>query len=351
MPNLSEFSPDWPAWRLSDVAFGGRRLDRSGPSGGYWKPRRIEATGGRIEYWFVDPDEPIGVVANVADDAGAVGRPSQFVASSGRQLEDLVEARLAPDSAIVEYAQRWGVLEICRHGLPRTHSAGLTALCARLGGDSMDDGGWEPAWAWRFFQRQAVLLLKASDRLRRGERLDRELWQELFDEDGPRLAFDRPLDFDNDEGAVEISEPLDLRTGLAIRRPPALSWVLPEDDWDRAVWECDLANQRWCAGLVTQSWLEVGRPEMLASWSADRAEVVIGARSLFGALAMKIALAASGSLSFALCHECRALFVPKRRAKPGQRTYCIDCREAKVPRRDASRDFRERGGAKPRNDR
>ena len=354
MTDFDELIPAWPDWRISDVAFGGRRLDRPGPSGGYRVPERVVASNGRIEYWYTysDPDEPIGVVRNAREDRASSPRdpasPSGYTPASGRHLAEFIALRPRSEAAIVAYARQWGVLGICeRHGLPRTHSAGLSTLCAPLGHDAIVDGGWEPTAAWRFFRRQAFLLLDVRARLHRRERVDQGTWLELFDDDGPRLAYDRAIDF-TDPGAPRVSQPLDLRTGQILTRSPVLYWELEEDDWDRPVWECDLRVQCWCAGLVIQSWLNVGRPEMFASWRGDRADVWVGARSLFGVLAMQLAYAASGSPGFDICHECRALFLPKRRAKAGQRTYCAECRADKVPRRDAARDYRERLGAKPR---
>jgi hypothetical protein len=355
MTNLEPPVPLWRDWAISEVAFGGRRLDRPGPAGVYRIPARVAVSQARIEYWYMDPDEPLGVVSNAAGGSssprGGRATRSGFAQASGQHLREFIDPRLKTDRAFVEFARRWGVLEICQHGLPRRHSAGLSTLCRPLGHESIEDGGWEPMAAWRFFQRQAIVVLSVSDRLRRNERIDRETWQDLFDEDGPRLAFDRALDFSDPVVSPHTSQPLDLRTGRPAERPPVLSWVLEEDDWDRAVWECDLGVQRWCAGLVMQSWLEVGRPEMFVDWSGRGASVWVGARSLFGVLAMQLAFAASGSLGFAICHECRALFLPTRRAKAGQRTYCAECRENQVPLRDAARDYRERKGAKPRSDR
>jgi len=355
MTNSPEPAVDWPAWNFSEVAFSGRRLDRPGPEGGYFRPKRVTASDGRLVYWYLDPDEPLGVISDEPEDdltpPAAPASSTDFVPAGGKQLEDLIDPRLRSDEAIVEYARRWGVLEICDHGLPRTHSAGLSMLCRPLRHDSMDNGGWEPLAAWRFFRSQALGLLAISDRLRRGERIEREAWRPLFDEDGPRLAHDRRVDYGDRVDPPQVSSPLDLRTGRIGPRPPPLSWVLPPDADVRPVWEYDLHVQRWAAGLVIQSWLEVGRPEMFASWTGRGASISTGARSLFGALAIKVALAASGSFSFSICHECRALFLPIRRAKRGQRSYCDECRKDGVPERDAARAYRERRGAKPRPDR
>ena len=355
MTNFDPPVPPWRDWNISAVAFGGRRLDRPGPAGTYRIPVRVTASEGRLEYWYVDPDAPLGIVSNAPE--GSAPRqasrpsPSGFASANGQQLQKFIVGRFTSDAAVADFARRWGVLGICRHGLPGTHSAGLATLCSPLGHESMDQGGWEPTAAWRFFQRQAFTLLQISDRLRRGERIDRDTWLEVFDDDGPLVAFNRALAFDNPSGSCRVSPPLDLRTDEHQVSPPVVNWVLPEDEWGRAVWECDLGVQRWCAGITIQSWLEVGRPEMFASWGRTNANIWVGARTLFGVLSMQLAFAASGSLGFSICHECRALFLPTRRAKAGQRTYCAECRENGVSIRDAGRDYRERNGAKPRKGR
>jgi hypothetical protein len=66
------------------------------------------------------------------------------------------------------------------------------------------------------------------------------------------------------------------------------------------------------------------------------------ASDLFGVLITQIAHVITRSDQTAVCASCRNPFTPKRPLVRGSRQYCIPCRKAKVPQRDASRDWRRR---------
>jgi hypothetical protein len=67
------------------------------------------------------------------------------------------------------------------------------------------------------------------------------------------------------------------------------------------------------------------------------------ASNLFGILITQIAHVIARSDETAVCAGCQNPFLPKRRLVRGSRQYCDRCRKAKVPQRDASRDWRRRG--------
>jgi hypothetical protein len=64
--------------------------------------------------------------------------------------------------------------------------------------------------------------------------------------------------------------------------------------------------------------------------------------TLFGALACQIAYKLSVADETVLCAGCATPFTPKRTPSRGARQYCPKCRRAKVPQRDAARDYRKR---------
>jgi hypothetical protein len=66
------------------------------------------------------------------------------------------------------------------------------------------------------------------------------------------------------------------------------------------------------------------------------------ASDLFGVLITQIAHVIARSDQTALCAGCRDPFTPKRPIVRGSRQYCNGCRKAKLPQRDASRDWRRR---------
>jgi hypothetical protein len=68
------------------------------------------------------------------------------------------------------------------------------------------------------------------------------------------------------------------------------------------------------------------------------------ASNLFGMLITQIAHVIARSDQLAVCDGCTAAFVRDRAPSRGPRQYCGKCRKAKVPQRDASRDWRRRVG-------
>jgi hypothetical protein len=66
------------------------------------------------------------------------------------------------------------------------------------------------------------------------------------------------------------------------------------------------------------------------------------ASNLFGMLITQIAHVIARSDQLAVCDGCRAPFERDRAPSRGPRQYCRKCRQAKVPQRDASRDWRRR---------
>jgi hypothetical protein len=98
MTNITEPTLNWRALRFSDIAFGGRRLDRERPEGGYRKPKLVTASDGRLEYWYTDPVAPLGVVSNEPEDdqvrPAAPASSSDFVPPAAGGFEhSLVTAR------------------------------------------------------------------------------------------------------------------------------------------------------------------------------------------------------------------------------------------------------------------
>jgi hypothetical protein len=68
------------------------------------------------------------------------------------------------------------------------------------------------------------------------------------------------------------------------------------------------------------------------------------ASNLFGILITQIAHVIARSDQLTVCDGCMAAFIRKRAPSKGPRQYCDKCRKAKVPQRDASRDWRRRAG-------
>jgi hypothetical protein len=214
----------------------------------------------------------------------------------------------AQPERIREFAERWGMLGICEHGLPDSHNpppvgayTGRQYWCVPLGWYNEDRQCYEPIAIWRAFACEAYALARIGHRLMLGMVGEAEEWAIVYGRSG--------------------------------RRAP----------W----WEQTVEGEKMIVARVVNEWLRIGNVRPVVEWRPrrkyERPAVRFGGSSgLFGALALQLALAVAGMEGLAVCSHCRAEYMPQRRPKAGQRNFCLECREAHVPTRYSVRDYRER---------
>lgn len=115
-------------------------------------------------------------------------------------------------------------------------------------------------------------------------------------------------------------------------------------EFDRS--DLSVAQQRAIAALAVNTWFAKARGNRILDLVDSQLQVCPGASNLFGVLVIQIAHVIARSDELAVCAGCRKSFRPKRPLSRGSRQYCPACRRAKVPQRDASRDWRHRKGSK-----
>ena len=221
-------------------------------------------------------------------------------------LDQFVHLADAPAEHILRYAQRWGVLFLCeQHRLPTSHNprplytavSGQVTWCVPPRG--ANGTYWEFLEDWRHFARQARALLSIAVRLYQEHTGAAADWGTVYE----RMA----------------------QTG-----PPG---------------QGDLAAERFALTLCVNEWLILGDVRPQFSW-IDRhntvPKITFGGGGLFGALAVQLALAISQTDGLVLCSACGAPYVPERRPRSDERHYCVACRDAGRPARDAARDYRGR---------
>ncbi len=224
------------------------------------------------------------------------------VTADAAMLDRFVRLADSSDSAILSYAARWGILDLCEHDTPRYHSMDWrmppitsipTCKLAVLDGD--EDWRVEPLATWRRYSLQARTILEIG---------------------------------------------ADLQAGI----------LPPSDYWDTVCWdrtirydqERALDAQRKALMDVVTEWLRVGGVSPSLYWSNSGPQVWLQSPGLFGGLAMQLMLAICRSDGLERCSECRLPYVPSRRPRKGQRRYCPKCQADGIPRRDAERDARKR---------
>ncbi|MFC2153116.1 hypothetical protein ACFLQ7_00590 [Actinomycetota bacterium] len=230
-------------------------------------------------------------------------------------LEGFIELEGADDDDIASFARRWGVMMICRHGLPATHAPDPWPLYqdpsgffqkdseSRLSGVSVgcrpirlsEYRFAEPIEIWRRYARRFRALLDIAALLHRGDRPPAEYWEPLG-------------------------------------RPPHDS-----PDTDDLLWpKAELAQH-------IDNMLLLGNVRLGFEWIGDaRPQVSHGTTAMFSELALQLCLAAARSDGTARCSSCARAYLPTRRPNPNRRNYCPTCRKSKIPERDASRARRAR---------
>jgi hypothetical protein len=245
-----------------------------------------------------------------------------LITPSKGMLEEFVALADADENKYLEYACKWGILELCKeHFSPTSHNyncepiipfrtivLGPTEKAAKEHYEKILSEG-EPISAWRDYARFAKAILNIAARLHEGEIGSDEDWDTLhFDEAG--------------------------FLGLDYAAERRKSKKFP-----------DLYREKsMIANGVNTYWLGSGGVQPRVSWKASRPIITFECPKpygkLFANLAIQLMMAVSQVDAVAICSACGQSYMPKRRPKNNQRRYCPTCK--KVAQRDASADYRRR---------
>src|ERR1700682_5970148 len=115
------------------------------PMGSLWVPSKVTL---EEERWLVVPDS-----ARLVE---KTAKPGLF--------DDFIDLADAEPLAVLEFAQSWGLLGVCRHRQPRSHSK----ACSER----------ERVSDWTKFARECRALLRTADPLLAGEKAPPAIWAE-----------------------------------------------------------------------------------------------------------------------------------------------------------------------------
>ena len=101
-------------------------------------------------------------------------------------------------------------------------------------------------------------------------------------------------------------------------------------------------ERRAVVGGAVNKWFAAAAGHRILDLVDGTLQVRPAASNLFGVLIVQIAYVLSRCDEAAVCAGCKKPFQPKRPISRGIRQYCRSCRQAKVPQRDAARDWRRR---------
>lgn len=245
-----------------------------------------------------------------------------LITPSKGMLEEFVALADADENKYLEYACRWGVLDLCKdHHTVTNHNYncepivpyrmavfGTTDKPAKEHRKKLLSEG-EPISAWRDYARFAKALLNIAARLHEGELGSDEDWETLhFDEAG------------------------------------FLGWNHAERRKDKDFPDLHSYEKSLVVDGVNTYWLGSGGVQPRIYWKASRPTITFECPKpygkMFANLAILLMMAISQLDSVAICSACGQSYKPQRRPKSSQRRYCPNCK--KIAWRDASADYRRR---------
>jgi hypothetical protein len=233
-------------------------------------------------------------------------------------LEDFTDLAESDSGSILDFAQRWGRLGLCNHGLPATHSLPGVITQAKLFCDELSSEELED---WRLWARKFKALWRASMSLHIGEHADQKDWALVF-----------PDSVWTEDFWLSLSKE---------------GYLYPKTYWDSR----DLIYEWGLLLDIINYYVDLGGLRLRSAWTPHALSSRIVPRlafgcpfegGLFGTLALQLMFAVSNTEGAAICTSCGRPFFPKRRPKTGQRRFCSrrECGR-KAANRHAARDFRK----------
>jgi hypothetical protein len=251
-------------------------------------------------------------------------------------LEQFVALSDAPDEDILRYARHWGVLLICHHGLPASHSEDCGPMTLPGRGRYVF---WEPIESWRYFARHAKAVLEMAAATYNGQVVDRAITDRLFPmpPSARRAGDPAPVVRRRRDEKFWLDRPLYL---LHERKNIFEHWLagIPEPGSTEAVRHPQgkgemLTRQRAFVSYAVNCWLNWGRARPQMDWDGPTPtiELTTGgilpmyADRLSGALGLQLAYAVASSEGVATCFACGRFYTPVRRPAAGRRSFCPAC--------------------------
>lgn len=247
------------------------------------------------------------LVWRIQNEKGKIGR---WVTSSRGLLEEFIQLQDGSATQILGYAQKWGVLQICRdHKVPASHTRQHPADLSKTGFFNQCELDWqviggavwyqEPLHIWRKFAVEARMILQLSASLRSGE-------------------------LGNDADWKLLSSETDLHTWLT--------------DPEKTLTQ-KLVEGKLLIAAKLEDWLSTANVSFEPGWGTAGPTIRFGNKRLFGALALQLMTVAFQTNSFLLCCNCTMLYFPRRVPRLREQNYCPSCRERGIPQSRRSRKY------------
>lgn len=255
-----------------------------------WHPSPKETTAGKQPIELIERRPTEKVRVRVA--AGNALWDFQDLASERQSLFD---------HAVLKYARRYGALRLCvEHGMPDCSAPGCTT-------------GKELIKHWRIWTGMVRSILRISSDLHRERRRDDSAdWRVVLSAFPELTGVPVPhWSFTGDYPLVSLTE---RRTTFTLEESEA--WLAARN---KARLRRELAE--YVNGL-----LDLGGVRPRIAWHRDGVRFRLDGSGLFAALARQLAFAVARIDGLAVCSSCGKAFVPDRRPRQDQLSWCKKCK-------------------------
>jgi uncharacterized Zn finger protein (UPF0148 family) len=299
------------------------------------------------------------------------GNHSRNVSPNYREMTEEVLyglLRLADEEKeepFIEYAKKWGMLGLCKHGLPVGHrlmprrllapgapvSAALEPGIAFDGCSVRRKGDWivEPLSQWRYYARQVKSIVSLAIVLRGA----------------------KPFSDPEFEGFIK-RHPLGTRTDPSITKVPnadgTITFQISEripgeiDDWRVALEDmgtvildnADPVNLgRVLISRIVNHWLTITAIRPICWWAAQTSrfnlQSTVSWNGVLPVVAVRLMLMLSDSPDYAICPKCKSPFYLRagQTSSDMRKNYCADC-GLKAARHEANKRYYKAERERPR---
>lgn len=230
-------------------------------------------------------------------DSSATGEDRKF-ADVPELLRPFVELEGEAPDAYLAFARRYGLLNLCRHGLPACHQPIAFSSPAQARRYSfpcfpliLESGGLEPLSTWRRFSRAARAFLSIAAKLAVGQPGDRDDWRALYWV----------------SHAAGNGHPVQV-----CGRDPAGERVLLAGEWASLAGELE----RWC---------RLGNVRPVLTAAAEGRDLDIEPVGLFPAIAERLVFAVAEYGVISPCGECGRPIVTATKPRSDRPILCEPC--------------------------
>lgn len=323
---------------------------------GTWKRRALSPL--MAEGWLA-PEE---VRTEGSDLLAFYGNDSRNVSPNYREMTEEVLyglLRLAEEGTeepFIEYAKKWGMLGLCKHGLPIGHRLTLTRLlppgapvsAALEPGTAFDGcpvrrkGEWivEPLSQWRYYARQLKSIVSLAIVLRDTKPLTAAEFEELIKR--------RPLGTRTDPSITKVpNEDGTITFRISERIPGEIDdWKFALEDMGTLILDsADPVNLgRVVISRIVNHWLTITAIRPVCWWAAQTSrfnlQSTVSWNGVLPVVAVRLMLMLSDAPDYAICPKCKSPFYLRagQTSSDTRKNYCADC-GLKAARHEANKRY------------